>query len=188
MGELLFRWRGALLAPAVLAVLWVARPTLLTLMLGLLLTLTGEGLRLWALGVAGEPTRAQVLEAPRLITEGPYGLVRNPLYLGNALNAVGLAVAGAGGVGWAGSAGLLLGVLAVLAGVYGPIVRAEEAFLEERFGENFRDYAARVPRWLPRPRAAPGSSGFDVGRLRFERSTLGWLALVWAVLAGKLWL
>ncbi|MCA1586159.1 MAG: isoprenylcysteine carboxylmethyltransferase family protein, partial [Acidobacteria bacterium] len=53
--------------------LWLARPTWLSLALGALVALAGEGLRVWAAGH---------LEKSREVTaSGPYRLVRHPLYL-----------------------------------------------------------------------------------------------------------
>lgn len=184
----LFRWRGALLAPVALALVVLARPSEESLALGLLASLLGESLRFWALGYTGEPTRSQELCAPLLVTAGPYSLTRNPLYLGNVLNGLGVAVAAAGGheaTVWAWMVG---GTAAVLGAVYGPIVGLEEAFLRQRFGQEYLDYCARVPRFLPRrARPLPGRGAFSLATaLRFERATLLWLGLVWASLAWRL--
>jgi protein-S-isoprenylcysteine O-methyltransferase Ste14 len=67
-----------------------------------------------------------------LITRGPYSTMRNPLYLFSIVGTVGI--------------GLLAG--SVLA-VFSYTVRREEASLEDAFGEAFRAYAARVPRFWP---------------------------------------
>ena len=81
-----------------------------------------------------------------LSTGGPYAHTRNPLYLGTALVAAGFALAGC--QWWI--AGLLALFFAV---VYLPVVGEEEAHLAQLFPD-FRDYAARVPRFWPalRPR------------------------------------
>jgi hypothetical protein len=78
-----------------------------------------------------------------LIATGPFGLVRNPLYIGNILVWVGFAI----------TARLLWFapiVLVLLALEYHAIVRWEEQLLESRRGQEYRDYCARVPRWIPR--------------------------------------
>ena len=62
-----------------------ARPTTLSLLLGLPLACAGEAVRIWASGHI-EKTR-------RLATGGPYAHSRNPLYLGSLLIALGVAVA-----------------------------------------------------------------------------------------------
>ena len=70
-----------------LLALYLARPTALSVGLGLPLVVAGETLRLWASGHI-EKTRA-------LATGGPYAHSRNPLYLGSVLLGLGVAVAAA---------------------------------------------------------------------------------------------
>ena len=76
-----------------------------------------------------------------LVTSGPYRLTRNPQYVGIACLYV--AVAFAAGVMWA-----LPVLVAVLLVVDRRIVAREEPYLEGRFGQEYRDYRARVRRWL----------------------------------------
>jgi protein-S-isoprenylcysteine O-methyltransferase Ste14 len=78
-----------------------------------------------------------------LITQGPYGIVRNPIYLGmfGLLLATGLAVSR-----WQ---ALLAGIPLFLIGNQLRI-RSEEKLLREAFGEKFAEYARRVPAFFPR--------------------------------------
>ena len=69
-----------------MAALVLARPTPVSLALGLPLALLGEALRLWASGHI-EKTKA-------LATGGPYAHTRNPLYVGSLLMAIGVAEIG----------------------------------------------------------------------------------------------
>ena len=77
-----------------------------------------------------------------LVTRGPYRFVRHPFYLGVAAFVFGLALLTAL---WfvAAVAAVVLSLLAVRT----PI---EEAKLVERFGDDYRRYAARTGRFLPR--------------------------------------
>jgi protein-S-isoprenylcysteine O-methyltransferase Ste14 len=77
-----------------------------------------------------------------LAGEGPYSVVRNPLYIGNFLGLVGFGFAVEQPV-----LAVLLG--AVFAFGYPSVVAREETDLERIFGERYREYCARVPRWLP---------------------------------------
>ena len=81
-----------------------------------------------------EPTMA-------IVGDGLYGLSRNPIYV--AMNAIYLGVAVAGDNLWA--VALLLPVLAVMH--WGVIFR-EEAYLEAKFGDEYRAYKGRVRRWI----------------------------------------
>jgi protein-S-isoprenylcysteine O-methyltransferase Ste14 len=76
-----------------------------------------------------------------LVTSGPYRLTRNPMYLGMAFLYV--AFAFAFGVTWA-----LAFLPAVLVIVDRFVIAREEPYLERKFGQAYRDYKARVRRWL----------------------------------------
>jgi len=86
---------------------------------------------------------ARVVENHELIMQGPYAIVRNPIYLAmfGMLIATGLAVSG-----WL---GLILGTVVFLAGNEIRI-RSEEKLLRGAFGVKFDEYARRVPAFLPR--------------------------------------
>jgi protein-S-isoprenylcysteine O-methyltransferase Ste14 len=81
-----------------------------------------------------EPTTA-------LVTTGVYRFSRNPIYLSAVMIYVGLAVLFARG--WA-----LLLLVPVLVILQMAVIRREEAYLERRFGDPYRQYRARVRRWL----------------------------------------
>lgn len=85
-----------------------------------------------------------VREDHRVVAEGPFAFVRHPVYLGLILFVVGGALLLADPAVGLAAAGL--GPLLVLR------ARAEERFLEERLGDEYRDYARRVPMLLPRIR------------------------------------
>lgn len=94
-------------------------------------------------GTSGRNTRRQIADA--LNTTGPYSLVRNPLYLGNFF--MGLGPALFPGMWW-----LTLIYVLVFWLYYERIIFAEEAFLREKFGQTFLDWAARTPAFVPRLR------------------------------------
>lgn len=76
-----------------------------------------------------------------LASGGPYRFTRNPMYLGLLLVLTGVALATDGP--W------LLAQLVPLALVlHFGVVRREEAYLERKFGDAYRDYTRRVRRWL----------------------------------------
>ena len=85
---------------------------------------------------------ARLIEGHKLITEGPYRLVRNPIYTGmfGMLLATGLAVSH-----WV---GLLIAIVVYAVGTV-IRVRSEEKLLRGAFGAEFDSYARRVPAVIP---------------------------------------
>ncbi|HEY7984971.1 MAG TPA: isoprenylcysteine carboxylmethyltransferase family protein [Ktedonobacterales bacterium] len=76
-----------------------------------------------------------------LVTSGPYRCSRNPMYLGLALLAGGLALTF--GITWA-----LALLVPVLIYTQVRVIVPEERYLERTFGESYRAYRARVRRWI----------------------------------------
>ncbi len=77
----------------------------------------------------------------RLVTSGWYRVTRNPMYLGMVIVFAGVAVL-------AGSLGAFLPLPALIAILDLRFIRGEERFLEEIFADEYRQYRARVRRWL----------------------------------------
>lgn len=104
------------------------------------------GLALLAWAAAGHhktapETVSLAVTADYLTDKGAYGVTRNPLYLGGMTLWFGWAV-------WRGSLRSALVGVAWLAGLAGFGVPFEEGRLAAKFGESYRDYQRRVPRWL----------------------------------------
>ncbi|WP_409723198.1 methyltransferase family protein [Pseudorhodoplanes sp.] len=78
----------------------------------------------------------------RLVTEGPYSVTRNPLYIFSAMAAFGLGAQ-------VGSAVFALICAAATIAIFAVVVRHEERALAERFPAEFARYRDRVPRFLP---------------------------------------
>lgn len=109
-----------------------------------LLIALGAWFRVWGAAYVG----ASVVQAPAmhgqsLLADGPYRRTRNPLYLGTILHVFGLAILmpPSGAL----FAVVLLWILQVR------LALAEEPFLASQFGDAYRAYQARVPRFLPAP-------------------------------------
>ncbi len=79
--------------------------------------------------------------ATALVTDGPYRLTRNPIYLGMTA-----AYLGAGLL--SDSLWVLLLVLPVVGVIHYGVVLREEAYLGAKFGARYGEYARRVRRWL----------------------------------------
>jgi len=113
---------------------WLAGPTISSLVAGALVLLPGLILRGLASG--------HVQKDKQLTTSGPYGYTRNPLYLGSLMLAAGFAIA-------ARSWWIVAIMLAMFAVIYIPVIAAEERYLRQTFPD-YDDYARHVPRMLPR--------------------------------------
>lgn len=154
--------------------LFFAQPTRDSLLVGGILAIAGELVRLWASGHI-EKTR-------KLATGGPYAHTRNPLYVGSVLMALGLLAA----VRHPLSIALGLGYLALF---YPAIIREEAKFLRSRFPDEYHAWAREVPIFLPRlSPAGPRESKFEASRLlanREWRSVFG-LALLAAFMLFRL--
>ncbi|MDC7785555.1 isoprenylcysteine carboxylmethyltransferase family protein [Rhodoplanes sp. TEM] len=111
---------------------------------GLVLAVAGER-RFLRAGTDPLPWRP----ATALVTDGIYRYVRNPMYVGLGLLMLGLAV----GFGSLWLLGLMLPTGLVLH--YGVVLR-EERYLERKFGDRYRDFRARVPRYGWPPSRSPG--------------------------------
>jgi protein-S-isoprenylcysteine O-methyltransferase Ste14 len=113
---------------------------------GLLFLVIAAGGRIWASAyVIGRKNRS-------LVTEGPFSIVRNPLYFCSFLAFV--------GAGLSFESFALAGVFALtFFATHWPTIHAEERHLEEIFGDAYRAYRARVPRFFPAlRRPEPGSA------------------------------
>ncbi len=81
--------------------------------------------------------------AQELVTQGFFGLCRNPLYVGNMIIYAGVFILHGQ------PAVIVLGIIFYLF-IYKSIVAAEEYYLERTFGFEYLEYCRHVPRWIPR--------------------------------------
>jgi protein-S-isoprenylcysteine O-methyltransferase Ste14 len=106
----------------------------------------GLGLDLWAMATM-MLARTNILPnraAGRLVTQGPFAISRNPIYLGNTTLMLGI------GLAWNALWFLPL-ALCGAALVEMLAIRREEAHLALLFGVEWAAYAAKTPRWLKWP-------------------------------------
>jgi protein-S-isoprenylcysteine O-methyltransferase Ste14 len=123
--ELLARFRVALgwvFAPLVLI---LANPSSESILVGTLVGLAGEGLRIWAAG--------HLNKAREVTSSGPYRFFRHPLYVGSSVMGAGLAIASANPI-----AAALIALYLVV--TLRAAIRNEEAFLRRTFGEAYDSY------------------------------------------------
>lgn len=107
---------------------------------------TGWAVLLWCardFAVRGRGTLAPVDPPRELVTRGLYEYVRNPMYVGVVIAALGQAALFE-------SRSILLYAIVVALLFHATIVIYEEPKLARSFGSSYSEYRARVPRWIPR--------------------------------------
>jgi protein-S-isoprenylcysteine O-methyltransferase Ste14 len=168
--QFFFKNRGITPVPLMLAALVLASPSTASFLAGAAIVLAGEAVRFWGVAYAGVTTRTTSVGANKLVTDGPYRYVRNPLYIGNFLMSLGWTV-----MAWPWMPWMLLVVLVFFSVQYSCIVDLEEEFLSGKFGAEYDDFRKRVPRWIPRLTPDPGAGKITPEwrrALRSERNTL----------------
>jgi protein-S-isoprenylcysteine O-methyltransferase Ste14 len=178
IGNFFFRYRNALF-PLVLAIgALTLQPTVMfgnfvadriLQVVGAIVALLGEGVRLTTIGfqyIHRGGKDGQVY-AGRLVQGGVYGITRNPMYVSNALIAIGTIMLFGSPWGY-----LILIPFFLL--VYQSIVAAEENYLRSKFGDGYRDYERAVNRYLPTlSRVAKSFSGMSFDWRRAIRQEMG---------------
>jgi protein-S-isoprenylcysteine O-methyltransferase Ste14 len=91
-----------------------------------------------------DPSKFLQRKKETLVTSGPYHYVRNPIYLGAFTFIIALALVAAN---WL----LLLPALVLIMIIYSQVGK-EELMLIDRFGDEYREYMKRTPRFIPTPR------------------------------------
>ncbi len=182
-----FKNRGALLSVPAVVLACFGKPSAFSVTLGVPLALAGELIRCWAVGYSGVTTRDDKLTAPALVTAGPYGHMRNPLYAGNFITALGFTIAFTGKNSLGFRVALSCAALGTMIAVYAIIVPHEERYLKQTFGAAFDAYCARVPRVVPQTQTLmPAQGTFDSAVIRqAESKTFATLGAMLAVLAAK---
>lgn len=122
---------------------------------GLILIVISTYGRIWSfVYICGRKTN-------ELVTLGPYSVTRNPLYLFSFI--------GAAGLGLASKNIAVLGVVIFAFLIFYPyVIRWEESELERVHGEKFRQYAAAVPRFIPRTLSFKEPETYEIYSRKFR--------------------
>ncbi|MFL6551273.1 MAG: methyltransferase family protein [Povalibacter sp.] len=190
-GEFSFKYRGYLLPVAVLLYL-IPSPRFmeddaLPGIVGFLIAAFGQVCRIATIGLAyiirgGKDHRVY---AEQLVTTGLYSHCRNPMYVGNFFLVIGLAIASNSWVF------AIAGTIISLA-MHRAIVAAEENFLRNKFGPEYDDYCARVPRWVPHLKGlgrTMNAMEFDWQRVLVKEyaASFDWFSATALVIIVNLW-
>lgn len=148
VGNFLFRHRNYIF-PILYLILFVPSPKIfddfyIPVIIGLSVALFGQAIRILTIGLVYiiRGGRHRQIYAKELVTDGIFAHCRNPLYLGNILILTGSGI-------MSNSLVSLLIFLPLFVFAYQAIVIAEEDFLNDRFGPQYKNYLKRVNRWVP---------------------------------------
>ncbi|HCY74294.1 MAG TPA: isoprenylcysteine carboxylmethyltransferase family protein [Ignavibacteriales bacterium] len=146
IAKLFFKYRSYTPIPFLILMLIFEKATITSLVVGLIIAICGEIIRLWGVSWAGSETRTTGgVGGTYLVVSGPFAYVRNPLYLGNILMYLGLGIMSL-------SLFPYLQIVAIIFFIiqYHFIVKEEEGFLKTKFGNDYQNYLMNVPRFFPR--------------------------------------
>ena len=153
IGNFFFRYRNALFPLILAAGALTLRPQIMfdsvvvdriLVATGMAVALLGQAVRLITIGfeyIHRGGKDGQVY-AGRLVRGGVYGITRNPMYVGNALIAIGMTMHFGSPLGY-------VILIPLFLFVYQAIVAAEEAYLRNKFGAEYDDYEKSVNRYIP---------------------------------------
>ena len=142
-GRKFFELRDYTPIPLIILLFVYNTACVLSVVVGLLMVMLGELIRVYSVGFIGSISRTRKdRTGGKLIQDGPFSFVRNPLYVGNFFIATGIAVFG-------GHVGLIFLTIALFVTQYFFIVTYEEDLLKKTFGEEYMSYCQKVPAWFP---------------------------------------
>jgi protein-S-isoprenylcysteine O-methyltransferase Ste14 len=190
-GRFWFRWRNTLF-PLLFLIVFLPGPRVFgsapkAAAVGFAVAALGQIVRAVTIGIeyvirGGRDGRVY---AEELVVAGLYRHVRNPMYVGNVLILVGVALASDS---WT----CVLVAVPLFLGIYTAIVAAEEEFLAARFGARYERFVRTVPRWIPRLRGI--ASTLRERPLQWRRIVLkeygtpfGWISGVLLLALWNLW-
>jgi protein-S-isoprenylcysteine O-methyltransferase Ste14 len=111
---------------------------------GIALMVAGIALRQWAILVLGRffSTTVRVISGHRVVTDGPYRVIRHPAYTGSLFTLLGLGLASRT---WGGT----LVIVTLFGLVYDYRISIEESALKAEFGQEYIDYTKKTKRLIP---------------------------------------
>jgi protein-S-isoprenylcysteine O-methyltransferase Ste14 len=111
---------------------------------GIALMLLGIAIRQWAIVTLGRffSLSVRIAEDHKVVSNGPYRLVRHPSYTGALITFIGVALA-------LESWGALIVIFVMFGLVYGYRISVEEKTLQTQLGDEYRSYMKKTKRLIP---------------------------------------
>ena len=158
----------------IIIMLLLGRPTWPTYIAGMAIVVLGEVSRFWAAGY--------IRKAVELTSSGPFGSVRNPLYVGSFIMTLGFIVV-------SNSLAVAAFALILFCALHTSAILYEERELSKIFGEEYAEYCRSVPRLIPRwPMGGPEQFSWRQALDNSEHKSALFAAVVAAAFAAKLFL
>jgi protein-S-isoprenylcysteine O-methyltransferase Ste14 len=155
-----------------------------SLVIGFVIALPGEAIRLWGVSWTGSETRTTgAAGGTFLIISGPFAYVRNPLYIGNILLYLGFGV-----MSFALFPYLQIIAICFFLWQYNSIIKYEEKYLYEKFGNDYNNYIKNVRSIIPRLTPYKNSSveqppfNFKAGLRSEKRSVQAFISISLVIL------
>jgi len=127
--------------------------------------------RLWALAyISGNKTS-------KLIMDGPYSMVRNPLYLFSLIGAI--------GIGLVSDNVIVLTLIVIMFAFYYPfVIRGEEKRLRKIHGKDFEEYRQNTPMFIPKPSLYREEPLYTIDTRLFRRAffSVMWFPLIFMIM------
>jgi len=183
MGKFLFKYRSFLPVPYFLFLLAVIEFNRLNFFLGFGVVFSGLLIRYFSQGFAADWMRGSEVEADYMLDEGVYSITRHPLYLGNFFVGFGFSL-------FSGFYPVyLLPLYSLIFSIYYYlIIKEEENFLENKFGDRFVQYRKSTPAILPNFRRWKTGKFLCDNALRMERSTYLTVFFIYLIFFVKVFL
>lgn len=171
LGHFFFKRRSYASLPIFAFFFFFGRTSIISFILALCLIAFGEFIRIWAVSFSGPATRTRTIKAPFLATDGPYQIIRHPIYFGNFFVGLGFTLSLTNNLYH------ILVFLIFFFIFYGSIIFAEEDFLENKFQDEWRNYKQKVPMIIPK-KLRKFSFGDLKMSLKSERSTFITISII----------
>jgi len=184
LSSIFFKYRSFTPIPFLILMLVFYNANLWSLVIGFVIALSGEAIRLWGVSWTGSETRTTgAAGGTFLIISGPFAYVRNPLYIGNILLYLGFGV-----MSFALFPYLQIVAICFFLWQYNSIIKYEEKYLHEKFGNDYANYIKNVRSIIPRVTPYKNSSleqppfNFKAGLRSEKRSVQAFISISLVIL------
>jgi len=171
----IYKWRVRAAFPGIILTVVLAKPSLYSILGGVAICILGLLIRTWAC--------CHIQKEKELTISGPYQYTRNPLYLGNLILGISIAV---GSWSW-----WAFGIFSAYFLIFYPVViKLEKEKMERLFPQQYANYKKKVPLFVPCLRSSLPSEknkfSWNHYQKNKEQRSLITAAIFWIIMIGKM--